>query len=241
MKLIIILFIPFLSISQNQEKLFEQSIDKFNEGMLSEADSLISLAIKLDSLDRKEDYLKYYNRGIFRLNMDSINIAIIDFKKCTTLVKQYVPAIENLALCQYLSGNYIECVETTMKLVELAPISSDGYAIQALAYIELENWKELIRTSQKALTYGTSSQFIAFRIIGYSKIGQFDLANNEIEQSMKKIDQNDIDFLEARLVFEIETNKNYCKLYQIILNLKPDFLFLFSDNVRYKKLLNKCK
>jgi tetratricopeptide (TPR) repeat protein len=226
--------------SQYSEKLFEQSILEYENGRLAKADSLISQSIDLERNNRKVDYLKYYNRGIFRQQMDSINKAIQDFDTVIYLKKDFYPALENRAVCYYFKGELMKSDVDIDQLIKVKGDYLEAFVLSAIVNIELKNYKKSILACSKGLALKKDPRFYLYRSICNIKLDKYQFSLKDIEMGEKYFGTSNTNILEARLYYYFVTKSPiFCSVVDK-LKAKENYTLDFLNEKDLQKKFESC-
>lgn len=196
----LVLFVWNNSHSQYSEKLFQESVKEFEKGDYKKADSLITASINYERY-LKRDYLKYYNRGIFRKSVDSIVLATKDFDTAILLNPNFYPAYENKSICQYLWGDKLSADKTIDSGLKVSPNELEGYILSAIINISIKNYQKSISSCSKALTIKKDPRIFAYRALANIYLKDFDLALKDIESGEQIFGSGSKNILESRIFY----------------------------------------
>ncbi len=243
MKLTLLIF-SFLifnlySYSQYSEELFEKSITEFEKGNVLLADSLITISINYERNNFRRGYLKYYNRGIFRFDMDSITKAISDFDTTLILKDDFYPALENRAICYYLRNDLEKANLDIDKVIRINSSYIEAYVLSSIISMNMKNFEKSISVCTQGLIVEKDSRLYLYRAISYFKNNKNDLAIKDIHAGELLFGYNNEDLMLAKLYYYfINENPLLCDLKKKF--MKHNYSMNFFGNIEFEKKYNEC-
>lgn len=188
--IIIIIISSYIGYAQSAESLFKSAVIEFENGNSIKANELITKAINLDFKNSKKDFLKYYNRGIILLEIDSLDKAIIDFKEVLNLKKDFAPAHEYLSICFYYQSNLLDALSYIENAINLSPQNIEYNAFYCVINFELKNYDLIIDKCKKFVVIIEDSRFDSYLAMALLEKEDLLGAINVLEKGEEKYGNN---------------------------------------------------
>jgi tetratricopeptide (TPR) repeat protein len=120
--------------------------------------------------------LDYFKKGFYELAPKSrsqeaaqyYELAILEFKKAIATNDRYVEAHRNLARVYYVQKKFGKSIEKYKNVTLLDPYDIDTYVNLALAYVQRENYDQVIEQLETAKNW-TENEAIIDKLNGYIK------------------------------------------------------------------------
>lgn len=238
--ILIMMMLNLYSYSQYSEKKFQESVEEFEKGNFPKADSLITIAINYERSTHK-DYLKYYNRGIYRMSVDSITLAIMDFDTSIFLKSDFYPAYENKAICHYIWGDKNFANKSIDLGLKTSPNELEGYVLSCIINIGLGNYQKSITACSKALTIKKDPRLYAYRAISNIYLKKFEVALEDIVNGESIFGSGNQYLLEARIFYLYKkSNKEFCELMKVHYKLYEQIGSIDFNDPEFTKKYNDC-
>lgn len=186
MKKHIIILYTFLSLNMFGQDycsdIFDDALEVYKEGDLKLADSLLTISINCDSIKSKYVFLKYYNRGVIRSDINEFELAKKDLIICLELKQNFYPAHENLARCLLLNKE----AEKAVKYIDsISPIYDyqnklEFNAAKAIGLVKLNRFEDLLKLSTDVLNRTEDSRFLRYKVLSYVRLNRISYADTYV-------------------------------------------------------------
>jgi tetratricopeptide (TPR) repeat protein len=212
-------------------------LEAYNRKEFFLADSLISLAISYDQKNNVQDYLKFYNRGVIRKDMDSVNSAISDFTSSLKLYPNFYEALENRAVCYYTYKNLDFALEDIIKALVIRPADTEGTLLKCLINFDLKEYEDIILDCSKALQKKKDPRIYGMRSIASCMLKKYDNAKKDLAMGFYYFNKDHPQLLEAEIFYTYAIGKDVCALSpKINLLLNLDWHYIIRDDVFIEKV-----
>lgn len=234
-KILVIIFFILLGVdvySQQTEEMYKRGLEAFDNNELVLADSLISLSIFYDQKNQVKDYLKFYNRGVVRKEMDSIIGAIDDFSISLKLYPNFYEALENRAVCYYTYKNLDFALDDINKALTIRPADVEGTVLKCLINFDFKEYEEIILDCSKALQKKKDPRIYGMRSIANCMVKKYDNAKKDLDMGIYYFAKKHPQLIEAEIFYFYSIGKNICQLNpEISLLDDMDWHYIIRDDV----------
>lgn len=236
MKTFLILTLTFqffsISFSQQSDEMYKRAIENYKLGNVNQADSLITLSILYDGVVK--DYLKYYNRGVFRQDLNLIDSSILDFKRALSINDKFYPAWENLAFSYYLNDSLLNAFEAIEIGLLKQPNQTEGYLFAANYLFKLHEMSLCIKFCDEGLKYKNDIRLFSYKSLAYTSLGQYKSSESMIKE-MSNLSNSKNQYYYDALIFLKNAKKStdFC-------NLTKEYFFKFGKECMPLFGMNEC-